>query len=96
MYFKLNEKVDVVSIYNKLGTGNVLYKQSLNGFRPYKIRWRNREYKIVKLGYHHKIKVGSIIHHIFSVASASLAFRLDFDTEILSWTLEEVSDGFGN
>ena len=85
MYFKLKEKVDVVSIY-KAGMGNVLYK----------IRWRNREYKIIKLGYHHKIKVGSIIHHIFSVASANLAFRLDFDTEVLSWTLEEVSDGLGN
>lgn len=84
MLLQIIEKVDVVSAY-------------VNGvFLPSKLRWRGRVYKIEKLGYRHKVKVGNALHHIFSVATNTLAFRLNFDTEILSWTLEEVSDGLAN
>ena len=83
MILQLNEKVDVV----------VICKES---FLPYKIKWKNKVYQNLKLGYHHKTKIGNIIHHIFSVATDSLALRLNFDTDNLSWTLEEISDGFAN
>ena len=48
---------------------------------------------ITKLGFHHTVRVGRVLHHIFSVATESMFFRLNLDTETLSWTLEEVSDG---
>lgn len=83
MILQLTERVHVIAICKEY-------------FLPYKIKWRNREYKISKIGYHHRLRVGNVIHHIFSVATSSLAFRLNFDTENLSWTLEEVSDGFAN
>ncbi len=83
MILQLSEKIDVIAIYR--GT-----------FLPYKIRWKNRVYIISKLGYHHRTRAGNVIHHIFSVATETLAFRLNFDTENLSWTLEEVSDGFAD
>lgn len=86
MTSQLNEKVDVIAIYKKLG-GQTL---------PYKIKWDGKIYKIIKIGYQHRIKIGNVIHHIFHVSSKSLAFRLNFDTEILSWTLEEVSDGLAD
>lgn len=80
---KVNEKVDVITIYKRLG-GKVT---------PYKIRWNGRDYLITKIGYHHKAREGRYIYHYFSVCSDSLAFRLRHDPETLHWTLMEVSDG---
>lgn len=83
MLEKVDEKIDVITIYKRMGA-KVL---------PYKVRWNGRDYFIRKIGYHHKIREGRSIHHIFSVSSDTLAFRLRFDTETMYWTLEEVSDG---
>ena len=78
----INERVGVVSVYNEK-----------NGFvLPRKIRWRGREYRIEKLGYHHRVREGKTLLHVFSVASDSAAFRLKLDTDTLHWTLEEMYD----
>jgi hypothetical protein len=60
----------------------------------YKIRWRGRDYPIMKLAYHHKVWEGRTRVHKFAVSTGSLDFRLTYDTESLLWILEEVSDGF--
>lgn len=83
MLEKVNEKVDVITIY----------KRHPAKIYPYKVRWNGRDYLIKKIGYHHKIRQGRTVCHIFSVSSDTLAFRLRFDTETMYWTLEEVSDG---
>lgn len=83
---KVNEKIDVITIYKRLGAK----------IFPYKIRWNGRDYLIKKIGYHHKVRQGRTIYHIFSVSSDTLAFRLQFDPETLYWTLEEVSDGIAD
>ena len=80
---KINEKIDVITIYKKLG-GQVA---------PYKIRWNSRDYLITKIGYHHKVREGRTVFHIFHVCSDTLAFRLRHDPDTLYWILEEVSDG---
>lgn len=82
---KINERIDVITIYRK--TGALVM--------PYKLRWNGKEYKITKLGYHHKIKEGKTLIHIFSCSNDSLAFRLRFNSDTLSWILEEVLDGNG-
>jgi hypothetical protein len=83
MILQIFEKIDVIAVYK-------------DSFMPFRIRWKGRVYHINKLGYHHTTRVGNVIHHIFSVATENLAFRLNFDTENLSWILEEVSDGFAD
>ena len=60
----------------------------------YKIRWRGREYMIMKLAYHYKVWEGRTRVHKFAVSTGTLDLRLTYDTENLFWTLEEVSDGF--
>ena len=60
----------------------------------YKIRWRGREYMIVKLAYHYKVWEGRTRVHKFAVSTGTLDLRLTYDTENLFWILEEVSDGF--
>jgi hypothetical protein len=60
----------------------------------YKIRWRGREYMIMKLAYHYKVWEGRTRVHKFAVSTGTLDLRLTYDTENLFWILEEVSDGF--
>ncbi len=78
----INEKVSVITVYNEKN-GSVI---------PRKLQWNGRDYLIEKLGYHHKIREGKTLFHIFSVATNSIAFRLKLDTDTLHWMLEEVHD----
>jgi len=82
----INEKVSVVTVYNRM-KGLVI---------PCKIKWQNRIYRIKKIGFHHTIREGRKLCHIFSVTDGNLDFRLKFDSETLHWTLEEVSDGLAD
>lgn len=83
MQEKLFEKISVIFSYNSEKNRSV----------PYKIRWRLRDYFIKKLAYHHKVREGRELLHIFHVTDGNLDFKLRFNTEDLNWILEEVSDG---
>lgn len=61
--------------------------------QPLIIYWHNREYSVLKVGLHHSVRVGRVLHHIYSVTTCDLFFRLNLNTETLAWTLEELSDG---
>lgn len=86
MHNIINEKVSVVTVFDR-NRGIVI---------PQKIKWQGRVYSIDRIGYHHKVKEGKKLIHIFSVANDSLFFRLRFDSENLHWTLAEVSDGLAS
>jgi hypothetical protein len=75
-----NEEISVVTIHD--------HKKKQN--KPFKIEWRNRTYKISKIGYHHKVHVGKTLHHIFSVTDGNNFFKLNYNTDNLSWKLEEM------
>ncbi len=79
----INEKVSVVTVFDRQ-SGVVM---------PKRLKWQGKYYEIETLGYHHTVRAGRKLLHIFSVANSALAFRLRFDTETLHWFLEEVSDG---
>ena len=83
MLEKINEKIAVITIYQPQ-SGRVT---------PYKIRWNGRDYRITKTGYHHTVRSGRTVYHIFHVSTDTLAFRLRHDPDTLHWILEEVSDG---
>lgn len=85
MIQRVHEHVDVITVYTH---GKSVF--------PFKIRWKTREYRIKKIGYHHTERVGRELHHIFHVANDRLAFRLRHNTQNLTWILEEVSDGSPN
>ncbi len=78
----VGEKISVVSVYNAQ-EGSIM---------PRKIKWHGREYSINKLGYHHSVREGRTLLHIFHVTDGTTAFRLSLNTETLHWTLEEVYD----
>ncbi|PIY71895.1 hypothetical protein COY87_03780 [Candidatus Roizmanbacteria bacterium CG_4_10_14_0_8_um_filter_33_9] len=79
----IQEKISVITKYDK----------TTNSVMPVKIRWQGRDYMMKKLAYYHKIRQGRVIQHIFHVTDGNLDFRLRMDSDLLSWTLEEVTDG---
>ena len=79
----IGEKVGVMSVYDNV-------KRS---FYPYKIKWQARYYTIKKVCFHHKVRNGRVVQHIFHVTDGAIDFKLVFDADALSWTLEEVCDG---
>ncbi len=80
----VNQKISVITVYN-IEAGTVI---------PRKLMWHGREYLINKLGYHHRVREGRTLLHIFHVTDGTTAFRLSFNTDTLHWTLEEVYDEF--
>lgn len=85
---KINEEVSVVMYYSA--------KQ--RRAMPYTISWQNKEYSVGTIGYHHSVREGATLHHIFELVDKenSLWFRLNFDTSNLHWLLEAVSDGLAS
>lgn len=60
---------------------------------PKWVSWKNKVYKVEKVGLHHTFREGRVLYHIFSVVTETLFMRLKLDTETLNWKLEEISDG---
>lgn len=86
MNLKLNEKVSVLSLFDK----------ETNKTYPYALKWHNKKYQITQVGLHHTIHIGKVLHHVYSVTDGNTFFRLNLNTENLHWTLEEVYDGTSN
>jgi len=61
--------------------------------QPRRILWSGKEYEVEKVGLYHTFRVGRILHHVFSVATDTLYFKLVLNSESLTWRLEEISDG---
>lgn len=79
----LNERVDVLAKY---GTG-------LNPCEPIKFRRANgREVIITEIGLRHPTEQGRRTLHIFDVTDDEADYRLEFDTERLTWHLTREGD----
>lgn len=59
---------------------------------PKWVKWGPRIYQVKKIGLHHTYREGRTLYHIFSVVTDSLFLRLKFNTENLSWQLEDIED----
>lgn len=70
----ISEKVDVVMANNI----------------PLTMHWRNRDYRITKIGLQHDYYEGKTLVHVFSVLSNELFLKLKFDTKYLKWNLMEI------
>lgn len=82
---KINKEVSVVMYYSA--------RKRLA--RPHLISWQNKDYPVGEIGYHHTVRNGETLHHIFELTDKdhSLWMRLNLDTSNLRWTLEAVHDG---
>jgi hypothetical protein len=82
---RINEEVSVVMYYSA--------KKRLA--LPHLLHWKNKDYAVGAIGYHHTVREGQTLHHIFELVNKeeTLWFRLNLDTSNLHWNLEAVSDG---
>lgn len=72
---------------------NLAYDHAKRLSRPLSVTWAGRHYPVLSVGLRHTYKEGLTRHHIFSVTSRGLFFRLNLNCDSLQWTLEEISDG---
>lgn len=85
MIAKVNEDVSVITIYDAEQRSN----------RPVAMKWRGERYKI-RQAFYHPVRIGRVLHHVYSVTDGAMDFRLDLNSENQHWLLTEVSDGLAD
>lgn len=79
----LNERVDVIC---RFGTG-------LNPCEPVRFRRPNgREIEVTEIGLRHPVARGRRVVHVFDVTDGAADYRLEFDSERLTWHLTQMGD----
>ena len=79
----LNERIDVLA---KFGTG-------LNPCVPLKFRRPNgSEVVITEIGLRHPTMHGKRAMHVFDVTDGGMDYRIELDSERLTWTLTRMGD----
>jgi hypothetical protein len=76
----VNERVDIVAVFRKNGDIATLCA-------PCKMRWRNKEIELTELALRHPTVAGKRMIHVFHVSDGVNGYRLEFDSEALTWTL---------
>jgi hypothetical protein len=76
----INERVDVVAIFKRRGDVSSLCV-------PCRLRWRGRDIELTELALRHPTVQGKRMLHVFHVSDGSNGYRLEFDAEMLTWTL---------
>lgn len=79
----LNERIDVVAVFG----------EGLNPCRPVKFKRANgREITITEIGMRHPTTAGRRTMHMFDVTDGGADYRLEFDSEGLTWRLTMEGD----
>ncbi len=76
----INERVDVVTVFKRQGDIASLCM-------PYKMKWRGQEIEFTELALRHPTVAGKRMVHVFHVSDGANGYRLEFDSEMLTWTL---------
>ena len=76
----VNERVDMVALYYAQGEFMQLTK-------PLKMRWRNQEITFTEQGLRHPTVQGKRMIHVYHLSDGTNNYRVEFDSENLTWTL---------
>jgi hypothetical protein len=79
----INERVAVVAVFKTRG-------EALSLCTPCKMRWRGKDITLTELSLKHPTVAGKRMIHVFHVSDGANGYRLEFDSEALSWTLVAV------
>lgn len=71
------EQIDVMATFTR------------DGIFPRLIKWGKHRYRIEKVNLVHTIKEGAVRVYFFSVSDGINAWKLGFNTESLTWWVEE-------
>lgn len=71
------ESIEVIAQFNQ------------KGLIPRVMKWGNKTYKITEINLVHPIKEGLVRIYFFSVSDGVNAWKLGFNTESLTWWVED-------
>ncbi len=81
----LNERIEVIAVFG----------EGLNPCRPIRFRRPNgREIEVTEIGLRHPSIQGKRMVHVFDVTDGGADYRLEFDSEHLTWHLKVESDHY--
>jgi hypothetical protein len=83
---ELNDRVEIVTLFKSQGDPASLVM-------PAKMRWGKKEILFTELGLRHPTAKGHRMIHIFDMFDGTNEYRLEFDAEMLTWTLVAVLEG---
>lgn len=81
----VGERVKIIAMFSE-------NENQLNTCIPFKMRWRGREYTFTEVGLRHPTVKGQRTCHIFDITDGEADYRLEFDTQRLTWTLIYIAD----
>ena len=82
----INERVDVVAVFQKQARAGLLCK-------PYRLLFRGRQIELKQLALRHPTVAGKRMIHDFDMSDGVNDYRLEFDAEALTWTLIAILEG---
>ncbi len=83
---EVNDRIEVITIFKSSGDPSSLVM-------PAKMRWGKKEIVFTELGLRHPTRKGHRMVHIFDVSDGTNDYRLEFDAEMLTWTLVAMLSG---
>lgn len=82
----INERVEVIAVFKK-----DVHIQMI--CMPYKMRYKDREVVFTELALRHATAQGKRQIHVFDMSDGANDYRLEFDTENLTWKLVAIVEG---
>jgi hypothetical protein len=86
--YEINDRIEVITKFKSHGDPALLVM-------PAKMRWRKQEITFSELGLRHPTAKGHRMVHVFDMSDGTNDYRLEFDAEMLTWTLIAVLEGKG-
>lgn len=84
--YEINDRVQVITRFASSG-------KPADMIFPVKMRWGKREIVFTELGLRHPTAKGKRMVHVFDMSDGTSDYRLEFDAEMLTWTLMAITEG---
>lgn len=84
--YEVNQRIEVVTVFHSQGDPTRLVI-------PAKMKYRGEEVVFTDLGLRHPTKKGQRMIHVFDMSDGTNDYRLEFDAEMLTWTLVAILEG---
>ncbi|HEX5797081.1 MAG TPA: hypothetical protein VFX86_01680 [Candidatus Saccharimonadales bacterium] len=85
-FVEINQRVEVITRFKAHGEPAYL-------IMPAKMKYRGEEIIFTELGLRHPTTKGRRMIHVFDMSDGTNDYRLEFDAEMLVWTLVTIIEG---
>lgn len=83
---EINKRVEVITRFASRGDPAYM-------IMPVKMRYKGEEITFTELGLRHPTTKGHRMIHVFDMSDGTNDYRLEFDAEMLTWTLITIIEG---